>query len=308
MPKIHQDLTELIGQTPLVKINQLSKKYGVRIIAKLEAFNPGASIKDRIALNMITTAEKQGLLKPGGTIIESTSGNTGIGLAWIGAIKGYKVLLTMPETMSLERRKLFKAYGAKIVLTEGSKGIPGAIAKATELYNKTENSFMPQQFENIANAEIHRKTTAQEIWQATNGQIEIFIAGVGTGGTLTGVGEFLKKNQPSIKIVAVEPKDSAVLSGEKPGPHKLQGIGAGFVPKVLNRKIIDEIIVVDNESAFNAARQLAATEGILAGISSGAVMAAAELMASRPENKEKTIVVILPDTGERYLSTELFED
>ncbi len=307
MTKIYQDLTELIGATPLVRINRLNEKYGVRIIAKLESFNPGASIKDRIAFNMIMQAEKTGQLKPGGTIIEPTSGNTGIGLAWIGAVKGYKVILTMPETMSVERRKLLKAYGAEIVLTEGTKGMNGAIAKALELHQQDPQSFMPQQFENSANPEVHLGTTAPELWQATDGKIDIFIAGVGTGGTLTGVGKFLKGKNPSIRIVAVEPKDSAVLSGEKPGAHKIQGIGAGFIPKVLDQKLIDEIIIVDNESAFNSARMLAKNEGILAGISSGAAMAAAELMASRPENKDKTIVVILPDTGERYLSTELFE-
>ena len=307
MTKIANNLIELIGKTPIVKLNHLSEKYGVKIIAKLESFNPGSSIKDRTALSMITAAEKEGKLLPGGTIIEPTSGNTGIGLAWIGAVKGYKVILTMPETMSVERRKLLKAYGAEIVLTDGSKGMQGAIDKAAELYNKTENSFVPQQFENSANPQVHNKTTAQEIWQATDGQLDIFIAGVGTGGTITGIGEFLKKDRPSIKIIAVEPKDSAVLSGGQAGPHKIQGIGAGFVPKVLNKKIIDEIIAIDNEAAFAAARQLAKTEGILCGISSGAAITAAEMMAVRPENKGKTITVILPDTGERYLSTELFE-
>lgn len=307
MTKIYQDLTKLIGATPLVKINRLSEKYGVNIIAKLEAFNPGASIKDRIAFNMIDQAEKNGRLKPGGTIIEPTSGNTGIGLAWIGAVKGYKVILTMPETMSVERRKLLKSYGAEIILTAGDQGMNGAITKALELHKQNPDSFMPQQFENSANPEIHYKTTGPEIWQALDGQIDSFIAGVGTGGTLSGVGKFLKEKNPAIRVVAVEPNDSAVLSGEKPGLHKLQGIGAGFIPKVLDQKLIDEIIVVDTESAFNSARQLAKTAGILAGISSGAALAAAELMAGRGENKGKTIVVILPDTGERYLSAGLFE-
>lgn len=306
--KIAKNLTELVGNTPLLKLNKLSDKYEVEIIGKLEARNPGASVKDRIALNMINEAEKKGLIKKDTVIIEPTSGNTGIGLAWIAAAKGYKTILTMPETMSIERRKLLKAFGAEIVLTEGPTGMKGAIEKAEELGKQYKNSFIPQQFNNPANPEIHRSTTAEEIWNDTNGQVDIFIAGVGTGGTITGVGEVLKKRKPSIKVIAVEPKDSPVLSGGKPGPHKIQGIGAGFVPGVLNTKIYDEIQQVANEDAFTAARKVAKDEGLLVGISSGAALVAAERIAERPENKGKLIVVILPDTGERYLSTVLFEE
>src|SRR3989339_1575994 len=303
MSKIAENLTELIGKTPLLKL----KHFG-GVIAKLEFFNPAASIKDRIGLAMIEAAEKDGSLKSGSTIVEPTSGNTGIALAWVAAAKGYKVILTMPETMSVERRSLLKFLGAELVLTDGTKGMKGAVDKAYELAEKHKNSFVPQQFSNPVNPEIHYKTTAKEIREDTNGKVDIFVAGIGTGGTITGVGKFLKRKRGTIKIIAVEPKDSPVLSGGVPGPHKIQGIGAGFVPEVLNTKIYDEIIQVSNEDAFENARKLARTDGIMAGISSGAALFAAKMMAERPENKNKLIVVLLPDTAERYISTPLFQD
>lgn len=307
MSKIYEDITKTIGNTPLVKINKLNKNPNT-ILVKLESFNPYSSVKDRIGIAMIEAAEKEGKINKDTVIIEPTSGNTGISLAFVAAAKGYKLILTMPETMSIERRQLLKILGAELVLTDGTKGMSGAVAKADELVAETKNSFMPQQFNNQANPEIHRKTTAIEILNDTNGKVDIFISGVGTGGTITGVGEILRKKNPNVKLIAVEPKDSPVLSGGAPGPHKIQGIGAGFVPQVLNRDIIDEIILVSNEDAGETARQLAKTEGILAGISSGAAMWAALQVAKRKENKDKTIVVILPDSGERYLSTWLFQN
>jgi len=306
--KVAKNITELIGKTPLVQINKLNSGYSSKIYAKLEMFNPLSSVKDRIGLAMIENAEKERLIDKNTVIIEPTSGNTGIALAYICAIKGYKLILTMPDTMSVERRKLLKVFGAELVLTEGAKGMNGAIAKAEELTQSIPNSFIPQQFKNPANPEIHRKTTAIEIWEDTDGSVDIFVAGVGTGGTITGVAEILKKKKSSVKIVAVEPASSPVLSGGNPGPHKLQGIGAGFVPDTLNTKIYDEIIKVENEDAGKISRLLAREEGILVGISSGAAMRAALEVAQREENKGKTIVVLLPDTGERYLSTWLFEE
>ncbi len=310
MAKISQSLTELIGKTPLLELSNYEKKNGLpaKIVAKLEYFNPGGSVKDRIALAMIDNAEQRGILKKGSVIIEPTSGNTGIGLASVAAARGYRIIITMPETMSVERRILMRAYGAEIVLTEGSKGMKGAIAKAEELAASMPNSFIPGQFDNPANPAIHRATTGPEIWEDTDGKVDIFVAGAGTGGTVTGVGEYLKGKNPNVKIVVVEPADSPVLSEGHAGPHKIQGIGAGFVPAVLNTKVYDEIIPVKNEDAFAVAREIGREEGLLVGISSGAAAWAATQLAKRPENAGKTIVVILPDTGERYLSTALFAD
>lgn len=308
MGKIYKNASELVGNTPLLEVSNIEKDLNLeaKLLVKLEYFNPAGSTKDRIALNMIEDAEKRGVLKPGAVIIEPTSGNTGIGLASLAAIKGYKIILTMPETMSVERRNILKAYGAEIVLTDGTKGMNGAIAKAKELAEQYENSFIPGQFENPANPEIHRKTTGPEIWNDTDGKVDIFVAGVGTGGTITGVGEFLKSQKPDVKVVAVEPASSPVLSQGKSGPHKIQGIGAGFVPKALNTKIYDEIIPVENEDAFTAGKYIARKEGVLVGISSGAALHAAIELAKRPENKGKTIVALLPDSGDRYYSTPLF--
>jgi cysteine synthase A len=309
MTKIAKRLSDLIGNTPLLELSNFNseKDAKAKIIAKLEFFNPGGSVKDRIGNAMIIAAEEAGLINKNTLIIEPTSGNTGIALAYIAAIKGYRLVLTMPDTMSVERRNILKALGAELVLTPGAEGMTGAVKKAIELAEQTPNSFIPQQFGNSANPEIHRKTTAEEIWRDTDGNIDIFVAGVGTGGTITGVGEVLKKRNPNIKIIAVEPADSPVLSGGKPGPHKIQGIGAGFIPDILNTHIIDEIIQVENNDAFVTGRDLARTEGLIVGISSGAATYAALQLALRPENKGKNIVVILPDTGERYLTTLLYQ-
>ncbi|WP_010256267.1 cysteine synthase A [Treponema primitia] len=308
MSKIAKRLTDLVGNTPLLELTNFSevKKLQARLIAKLEYFNPLSSVKDRIGYALIKDAEERGLIKKDSVIIEPTSGNTGIALAFVAAAKKYRIILTMPETMSLERRTLLSALGAEIVLTPGPEGMKGAIARAKQLAAETPNSYIPGQFDNPANPEIHRRTTALEIWCDTDGEVDIFVSGVGTGGTITGVGEVLKQKKPGVKIVAVEPFDSPVLSGGNPGPHKIQGIGPGFVPGVLNTKIIDEIFKVKNEEAFNTSRELALEEGLLAGISSGAAVYAASEIAKRPENKGKVIVVLLPDTGERYLSTSLF--
>ena len=307
---IYKSVTELIGKTPLLELSNYEKenKLEAKIVAKLEYFNPAGSAKDRIALAMITDAEAKGVLKPGATIIEPTSGNTGIGLASVAASRGYKVLLTMPETMSVERRNLLKAYGAQLVLTEGSKGMQGAVDKAAELAKEIEGSFIPGQFVNPANPAIHRAPTGPEIWEATEGKVAIFVAGVGTGGTLSGVGEYLKSKNPNVKIVAVEPATSPLLSKGVAGPHKIQGIGANFVPETLDTKIYDEIITVEAEDAFAAGRFMAHHEGVLVGISSGAALHAATVLAKRPENKGKLIVALLPDTGERYLSTPMFAE
>ena len=313
MSKIYKDATELIGNTPLVEFNHIEKKEGLnaKILAKLEYFNPAGSVKDRIAKEMIEDAERKGTLKPGATIIEPTSGNTGIGLASIATAKGYKAIIVMPETMSVERRNIIKAYGAEIVLTEGAKGMKGAIAKAEELSKEIPDSFVAGQFVNPANPEAHRKTTGPEIWNDTDGKVDIFVAGVGTGGTVTGVGEYLKQQNPDVKVVAVEPATSPVLSKGTAGAHKIQGIGAGFVPDTLNTKIYDEIITIDNDAAFEGGKEIASIEGILVGISSGAAFVAAKELAAkelakRPENAGKTIVVLLPDSGDRYYSTPLF--
>ena len=308
--KIYERFTDLIGGTPLLKLNNYIEDNALEadILAKLEYFNPAGSVKDRIAKAMIDDAEEKGLLKPGAVIIEPTSGNTGIGLAAVASSRGYKIILTMPETMSIERRNLLKAYGAQLVLTEGAKGMKGAIAKAEELAKETEGSFIPGQFVNPANPAAHIATTGPESWQDTDGKVDIFVAGVGTGGTLSGVGGYLKSQNPNVKVVAVEPAGSPVLSKGTPGPHKIQGIGAGFVPDTLNTEIYDEIITVENEEAFAAGKALARREGILVGISSGAALHAATVLAKRPENKGKLIVALLPDTGERYLSTPMFAD
>ncbi len=308
MSKIFDDITKTIGRTPLVRINKLSAGSKATILAKIESFNPFSSVKDRIGLAMIEAAEKSGVLKKDSVIVEPTSGNTGIALAFVCAAKGYRLILTMPDTMSIERRQLLEILGAEVVLTDGTKGMKGAVEKAEELIASLQNAFMPQQFNNPANVEIHRKTTAEEIWSDTDGKVDIFIAGIGTGGTVTGVGEVLKKRKPSVKVIGLEPKDSPILSGGKPGPHKIQGIGAGFVPGVLNREIVDEILTVSNDDAGKVARLLAHDEGIFVGISSGAAMWAALEVAKRKEAEGKTIVVILPDTGERYLSTWLFQE
>ena len=309
MSKIKESSLELIGGTPILKLNRYTEKAGVKdatILAKLEYLNPAGSVKDRIALAMIEDAEKKGILKPGATIIEPTSGNTGIGLAAVAAAKGYKTILTLPETMSVERRNLLKAYGAQLVLTEGAKGMKGAIAKAEEVKEATPGAVILGQFVNPANPAVHKATTGPEIWEQTDGKVDIFVAGVGTGGTITGVGEYLKSQNPNVKVVAVEPATSPVLSKGTPGPHKIQGIGAGFVPDVLNTKVYDEVITIENEEAFAEGKAFAVSEGILVGISSGAALKAASILAARPENKGKTIVALLPDSGDRYLSTPLF--
>ncbi len=311
MSKINESVLELIGGTPLLKLNRYTKKADIKdaqVLAKLEYLNPAGSVKDRVALAMIEDAEKSGLLKPGATIIEPTSGNTGIGLALVATAKGYRAILTLPDTMSVERRNLLKAYGAELVLTEGAKGMKGAIAKAEELRDSIEGAVILGQFDNPANPAVHKATTGPEIWEQTDGKVDIFVAGVGTGGTVTGVGEYLKSKNPEVKVVAVEPATSPVLSKGTAGSHKIQGIGAGFVPKVLNTSIYDEIITIENDDAFEEGRKFALSEGVLVGISSGAALKAASILAKRPENKGKTIVVLLPDSGDRYLSTPLFNN
>lgn len=310
MGRIAKSLTDLIGNTPLLELSNYNASNGLesRLVAKLEYFNPGGSVKDRIGYAMIKDAEEKGLIVKDTVIIEPTSGNTGIALAFVAAAKGYRLILTMPDTMSIERRNLLKALGAELVLTPGAEGMKGAIRKAEELASEIPHSYMPQQFKNPANPEIHRRTTAEEIWRDTDGNVDILVGGVGTGGTITGTGEILKSKKPNLQVIAVEPNDSPVLSGGNPGPHKIQGIGAGFVPDIFNKSIVDEIFKVKNEEAFETSRKLAKTEGLLVGISSGAAAFAATQIAARPENKGKTIVVILPDTGERYLSTVLYQE
>jgi cysteine synthase len=302
----YEDLTQVVGRTPLVRLNRLAKGVDATVLVKLESINPGGSVKDRIGLAMIEAAEKAGLLKPSTVIVEPTSGNTGIGLAWVAAVKGYRIILTMPDTMSIERRSLLAALGAEVVLTEGHKAMNGAIERAEQLVREIGDAFMPLQFTNPANPDVHRRTTAEEIWKDTGGKVDVFVAGVGTGGTITGVGEVLKKRKPGCRIVAVEPVDSPVISGGRPGPHMIQGIGAGFVPEVLNRSVIDEIVTVRNDDAMRTARELARVEGILAGISAGANVWAALQVARRPEARGRIIVTIICDSGERYLSTPLF--